>query len=297
MKQIAIGFRQIDYLIAIAEEGSTAAAARVLNVSQPSVSIALAQVEAHFGQPLFVRRLGQGMEPTAFGRSKIAGFRVLRKMATETIEDTERRVILGVFETLGPRFAPALIREYAAREPEVEIQLREGNLGRLFEDLATGRIDLALIYSFPVARELEIVPLREVRPFGLVPAGHRLAGSGTASVADLLRDPLILMNLPHSRDYFLSLAQMHGVIPRIRHETASVEMARAMVANGLGVSLLATDIAHTMSHDGRQVSRVQLDGPMPPHGIAIARSPDFPLTEPCSKFLDFAKLWFSGEAC
>ncbi len=297
MKQIAIGFRQIDYVIAIADEGSTAAAARALNVSQPSVSIALAHVEAHFGQPLFVRQAGQGMEPTAFGQSKVAGFRALRKMAAETMGDVERKVTLGVFETLGPRFAPALVREYTAREPGIEIQLREGNLGQLFEDLAAGRIDLALIYSFPISRDLDIVPLREVRPFGLVPEGHRLAGADTASVADLLEDPLILMNLPHSRDYFLSLAQIHGVTPRIRHETASVEMARAMVANGLGVSLLATDIEHPMSHDGRQVRRVHLEGPVPPHGIALARSPDFPLTKRCANFLDFAKTWFSREAC
>ena len=68
MDPIPIGFRQIDYVIAVAETGSTAAAARLVNVSQPSVSLAVARLEETLGQPLFRRAAGQGMTPTAFGR-------------------------------------------------------------------------------------------------------------------------------------------------------------------------------------------------------------------------------------
>ena len=59
MKPIAISLRQIDYVIATADTGSTAAAARLLSVSQPSVSLAIAKVEAHLGRTLFRARRGR----------------------------------------------------------------------------------------------------------------------------------------------------------------------------------------------------------------------------------------------
>ena len=105
-----------------------------------------------------------------------------------------------------------------------------------------------------------------------MPGGHSLAGRGAVTMAQLARDPLILMNLPHSRGYFLTLAQMHGVRPRIAHETGSVEMLRSMVGNGLGVGLLATDTPHSTAYDGRPVVRVAIKGDLAPHRIALARA-------------------------
>ncbi len=63
MEPIPITLRQIDYVIATAEEGSTAAAARLLSFSQPSVSMAIAKAEEHFGRPLFVRVSGPRCHP------------------------------------------------------------------------------------------------------------------------------------------------------------------------------------------------------------------------------------------
>ncbi|WP_294612062.1 LysR family transcriptional regulator [uncultured Roseovarius sp.] len=276
MKAIPISLRQIDYVIAAADTGSTAAAARALNVSQPSVSLAISKVEDHFGRPLFVRSVGQGISPTAFGLRKLGAMRNLRAQAQSTLDHKDNgteTLNLGVFSTLGPRYAPALVNGFLEISPEAQIKLHEGDLDQLSRWLESGRIDLALIYEFGLPSSLEIVPLADVRPYGLVARAHPLAGRGRVGLAELLADPLILMSLPHSRDYFLTLAQVNGIRPRIAHETGSVEMLRSMVANHMGVGLLATDIAQDTACDGQPVIRLELADRLVPHRIALARSP------------------------
>ncbi|MDQ1901868.1 LysR family transcriptional regulator [Paracoccus sp. WLY502] len=291
MKPIPIGLRQIIYLLAVAESGSTAAAARTANVSQPSVSQAVAQVEAHFGQPLFLRLPGQGMRPTPFGRQKLAALESLLAQARAVLAPAagpEGEMSLGVYSTLGPRHAPRLVRGFTARHPAARITLVEGDLAELAQGLRSGRIDLALVYDAGLPADLALTPLQAVPPHALVPPDHRLAGAGAVSLRDLAEDPVILINLPHSRGYFLSLFQIAGLAPRIAAETRSIEMLRAMVANGMGVGLLATDLPHDLAYDGGRVVRLALTDPLPPSRIALARAAALPPTATASAFLDFA---------
>ncbi|MDQ1901611.1 LysR substrate-binding domain-containing protein [Paracoccus sp. WLY502] len=70
-------------------------------------------------------------------------------------------------------------------------------------------------------------------------SAHPPLGEGNpVSLADLAADPVVLINLPHRRSYFLSLFQMSGVTPLMAVATASIEMLGAMVANGLGAGQL-----------------------------------------------------------
>lgn len=290
MKPIPIGLRPITYLLAVAETGSTAAAARAVNVSQPSVSQAVAQIEAHFGQPLFLRLAGQGMRPTPFGRQKLAALEHLVAQARAVLSPAtgpNGELTLGAYSTLGPRYAPRLIRGFTGQHPGARITLVEGDLAELARGLRRGRIDLALVYDAGLAADLTLTPLQAVPPHALVPPDHPLAGAGAVSLADLAADPVVLINLPHSRGYFLSLLQIAGVTPRIAAETGSVEMLRAMVANGLGVGLLATDLPHDLAYDGGRVVRLALTGELPPSRIAIARAAALPPTATATAFLDF----------
>ncbi len=275
MKPIPITMRQIDYVIAAAQEGSTAAAARALHISQPSVSLAISKVEEQLGRPLFVRTAGQGLVPTTFGYLKLGEFRRLRAQAEQVFaqDGAIREVLdLGVFSALGPRYAPSLVRAYEKTHPNVHIRLHEGDLKTLTGWLESGQIDMALTYEFGLPSTLEVTSLADIRPYGLVCADHPLASRDAVSMAELLADPLILMNLPHSRGYFLTLAQMHGITPRIAFETGSVEMLRSMVANGMGVGLLATDVPHDTTYDAQPIVRLPLLGELAPHRIALIRS-------------------------
>ena len=71
-KLIQINLRQLEYFVAAARHGSTAKAALAINVSQPSISPAIADLQAPWGEPLFVRRHARGMGLTAAGSRSCA---------------------------------------------------------------------------------------------------------------------------------------------------------------------------------------------------------------------------------
>lgn len=290
MEPIPFSFRQIEYLLAVADSGSTSAAARALNVSQPSISLTVSRIEVHFGAQFFLRLAGQGMEPTPFGRRKVEELRLLLRQARQTLsaEDADAapfQLTLGVFSTLGPLHAPGLVHAFTERHPGARVTLVEDDLSGLLQDLKRGRIDLALVYDVGLPREVQLIHLRDVQPHALVSADHRLAGQETGSLAELADDPLVLINLPHSRGYFLSLFQMKGLSPRIGQETSSIEMLRSLVANGLGVGLLATDLPHDLAYDGRRLHRLSLTDPLPPSRIALAHTAIWPPSPAAEAFI------------
>ena len=270
---IPLNFRQVEILLSVADTGSTAAASRALNTSQPSISLAIARCEEVFRQKLFVRVTGRGMEPTPFGQHKIAQLRALEKQARWVLcggDGTPEFLDFGVFSTLGPRYVPQLVRKFKEIRPNAEVRIREADLQTQFKWLAEGRIDLALIYDFGVPSEVTVTPLKSAEPYALVSPGHRLADAKQVTAMDLAQDPVILMNLPHSRGYFLSLLQNPKHPVRIAHETGSIEMLRSMVANGFGVGLLATDLPSKLACDGSPIVRLPLAGRVPCHQIALA---------------------------
>ncbi|KIC20076.1 LysR family transcriptional regulator [Leisingera sp. ANG-Vp] len=270
---IPLNFRQVEVLLAVADTGSTAAASRALNTSQPSVSLAITRCEEVFGQKLFLRIPGRGMELTPFGRHKVAQLRELEKQARWVLsggDGTPEFLNLGVFSTLGPRYAPRLVRRFLDDRPDAEVRILEGDLQTLFDWLSEGRIDMALLYDFGIPSDFVITPLMAAVPYALLPQEHHLAQQPSVNAEDLAQEPVILMNLPHSRSYFLSLLQNAKGSVQVAHETRSIEMLRSMVANGFGVGLLATDLPDAHCYDGSPLTRVPLSGNPPLHQIALA---------------------------
>ena len=93
----------------------------------------------------------------------------------------------------------------------------------------------------PRTVNLERECLAELRPYALVPASSKLAKkTGKLSLHDLAKEPLILIDLPHSREFLMAPFWQCGLAPEVRYRATSLELVRGMVANGLGVSLLIT---------------------------------------------------------
>ena len=90
-------------------------------------------------------------------------------------------------------------------------------------------------------------------PYVLLPAGHKLAGRSKVTLAQLVGEPLALLDLPQSRDYFLGMFAAAGVEPDIRYRSSSVETLRALVGRGLAYTLLNRQPAAATSLDGNPV--------------------------------------------
>lgn len=107
----------------------------------------------------------------------------------------------------------------------------------------------------------------------LLPADHPLAGRDRVHLRELARGKLILLDLPHSRDYFLQLLSSAGLEPEIAHRTRNNETVRAMVAHGHGFSVLNQRPRHDLSYAGRRVAARGIADDVPALRVVIATLP------------------------
>lgn len=277
-----ITLKQIEYLMAAAEAGSVTGASSKLFLSQSAVSTALSDLEQALGAQLFVRH-PRGMTLTAAGREALAdGRRVLdgveemREAARANTEAVSGRLRIGCYSTLAPVLLPRVIDGFLRGNPQVDLSFMEGSQSVLAEALRSGSIDLAIIYDYNIheMRHPEEFTLQRVEssaPYVLLPPEHPLAGRREVSLKDLESEPLILFDLAPGGEYFLSFFHQAGLQPNVRFRTTSFEMVRALVARGLGYSILSQRTDISMSYEGKVFAVCELVDEIRPLAIAISR--------------------------
>ena len=234
-----------------------------------AISAAISQLEASYGLQLFIRRHAQGLSLTEGGHQFTAAAREVLAAAgrlTDRAADITGKVAgsltVGCLLTFAQVLLPQLRRSFSDRYPEVAFRQHEGDQAELFEALRMARLDVALSYDLNIPSDLDFLPLVPIAPYALLPLGHPLAGQVAVSLADLAPHPMVLLDLPHSADYFLSLFTAAGVRPQIAERTRDMGVMRAMVANGFGYSIANIWLGSDRAADGRRVVCVPLAGPV-----------------------------------
>ncbi|MER9318187.1 LysR family transcriptional regulator [Mesorhizobium sp. M0659] len=292
---------QLRYLVAVARRGSVTAAARMLNVSQPSISVAIDNVEATLGQKLFVRQRGSGIALTSFGRSAVAKAKQVLAEADELVglgtrdADVGGELVLGCFEDLAPYFAPALIRAFSQRCPAVTVVVRDETFETLGRRLGDAAIDLGLTYDLGLPSHFARILLHELRPHALLPQGHALASQASVSLAELATHPLITTDQPHSWQHMLDLFLSRGLSPVSQSTASSFELQRSMVANGFGVAVSYTRPYGDRSYDGLPLVCKPLSDPLPMQRIILTHDTRQRLSKAALAFTEVAKEWFASH--
>ena len=268
--------RQLEYLIAVADCGSVALAAEQVNVSSPSISAAIGQLEASFGLQLFIRRHAQGLSLTEGGRQFVATAREVLVMAghlTDRAADIAGLVAgpmtVGCLLTFAQVLLPQLRRGFADRYPDASFHQHEGHQAELFAGLRAGRLDVALTYDLEIPPDLAFLPLIPLAPYALLPEGHALADRPSVTPADLAPHPMVLLDLPFSADYFLSFFAKAGLSPHVAERARDMGVMRAMVANGFGYSIANIRLGSDRAPDGRRLIFVPLVGDVRPMQIGL----------------------------
>lgn len=292
---------QLRYLVAVARHGSVTAAARMLNVSQPSISVAIDNVEATLGQKLFVRQRGSGIALTSFGRGAVAKAKQVLAEADELVglgtrdADVGGELVLGCFEDLAPYFAPALIRAFSQRCPAVAVIVRDETFETLGRRLGDSAIDLGLTYDLGLPSHFARILLHELRPHALLPQGHALASQASVSLAELAAHPLVTTDQPHSWQHMLDLFLSRGLSPVSQSTTSSFELQRSMVANGFGVAVSYTRPYGDRSYDGLPLVCKPLSDPLPMQRIILTHDTRQRLSKAALAFIEMAKEWFASH--
>ena len=240
-----LSLRQFRYVVAAADAGHVTEAARRLNVSQPSISSAIAELEAEIGVPLFIRHHARGVTLTPVGERVVNEARLLLKHAQDFAQNAiehgdalKGEIAVGCFLTLAIRFMPALLAGFAQHYPGITVTLHEGDQEELIGDAAAGRDRTgACLQPGGARRHPRRAADRSAAAMPIVAADHRLAHREPVSLRELADEPFILLDLPYSRDYFFGLFRAVGVEPRIVFRSRSQELIRGLVAHGHGFAI------------------------------------------------------------
>lgn len=267
---LRLTLRQLEYLIAVGEAGSVAAAASRVGVSSPSISVAIAQIEAELGLVLFLRRHAQGLSLTQAGRQVMDQARIvlaeaarMSEIAGEIGGQVRGTLRVGCLLTFAQVLLPQLRRSFVTLYPDVGFEQSEENQDALFEGLRAARFDLALTYDLNIPPDLRFDAMASLPPYALFPAEHPLSGRASVTPADLAPFAMVLLDLPHSADYFMSAFSGAGLKPVIAERTRDIQVMRGLVANGFGYSIANIRSLTDRAPDGGALCHVPLHGLRP----------------------------------
>ena len=284
---------QLRYFSVVAELENMTAAAERLMVSQSALSAAMAQLETSLGTQLFVRLRTRGLRLTPSGRQLAQKVKALLEQADSLYESARGLdtnlvggLVVGVFTPLAPFRLPAILQSFEAKYPDVEVSILESDLASLQTALLEGRCDVALTYDLGLGEGFTSTVLERVPPHVLVHAEHPAAAGPDRSVAlkDLADDPAVVLDLPHSREYYERLYAMARVTPNVRHRFTGYETVRSFVAKGHGYAVLNQRLHSDLTYSGGQVVVLNLIDDFPPIEVMLVRPKAVQPTRRCLAF-------------
>ena len=265
--------RRMRVLREVAVQGSFSAAAEALSFTQSAVSQQVAALERESGTKL-VERGARGVRLTDAGHALVAHADAILARIEAAEEELAAiaglrggRLRLGSFQSAGATMLPRAVAEFHDRHPAVELGMVEAEPDEASERLRAGEIDLALVYDFEplpgmLDEELELAHLIDDPYDVILPKGHRLAGRRTLRLADLAEDPWIASTPACGcRQITERACNDAGFEPRVAFEADETLAAQALVAAGVGVTLLPR-LALTTLHPGVEARSLGRDAPM-----------------------------------
>jgi DNA-binding transcriptional LysR family regulator len=259
--------RQLEYFVTVGEQGSIAQASVQMNVSSPSISAAISHLEGEFGLPLFVRKHAHGLSMTQAGRQFMVQARKvlieadsLNRLAGAISGNVQGPLSVGCLLTFAQVLLPAIRREFQYKHGDVQVSQIECDQETLIEKLRRAEIDVALTYDLEVPSDLEFIPMRSLPLYAVVAADHPLANRISVAVETLVDYPMVLLDLPMSRTYFMQAFERAGVTPNIAERTRDMAVMRSLVANGFGFSVANIRPYSDLSPDGRELCFIPIEG-------------------------------------
>ena len=145
-----MNLKQLEYFVAIAEEGQITAAARRLHISQPPLSYELRELERELGTQL-VQRGPRGVTPTEAGRLLYERARRILAMTAATEREVSSvgkgltgTLCLAVCDTAAGLVPSARLASLAALAPDVSMELREGSVPEVLDLVLNGIVEVGI---------------------------------------------------------------------------------------------------------------------------------------------------------
>ncbi len=263
---------QLRYFLAVAQTGRFTQAAKQCNVSQPSLSIQIAKLEEEMGGALF-ERTKKGVTLTARGELFLPRANAIWSEMQSIQKETEAlsgltmgSVTLGCLPTTGAHVLPQILITFRKSYPQISVQLKEESSPGLARNLEQGEVELAIVDEAGLKPSLEHIVLLKEDLLLALPPHHAFSQKSSLALKQMAGEPFILMKPGHGfRQITLELFRKAGLTPQVVFESDGIETVQALVAAGLGFSLVPRMVAKVP-----KVSYVELSQPQASRTLCLA---------------------------
>lgn len=298
-----LSVRQLEYFVAVAEEGSVTEAARRLYISPAGVSLAISQLEKNLDVQLTLRVRGKGVALTPAGR-------VLYKEVQNLAENFSRvknithalrgeligPLRVGCFSTLSPWLIPTIVEHFQATYPAVTLDFVEGVTSDLVTKLQEGEIDVALIYKNHVEPGIDYTEIMPVRLQVALAPDHPLASYEEIQLSMLDNEVAILLGVQPSKEHVEEIMRAANVRPNVKWTSTNVETIRSMVARGLGYSIIMGRPHGETTYDGHAIVYKKIADQIESNAVVLAYPDGLKLNTKIQTLIDFCKQEFDAHS-
>ncbi|MBY5548526.1 LysR family transcriptional regulator [Rhizobium leguminosarum] len=300
---MAFTLRQVQYFVAVAEQGSVTRAAQNLSISQSSVTEALKELETDLGVELFERH-PRGLTITHNGHQFLRhATKILASVSDARTSFSGQQSALsgtlniGVTSLVAGYVLSDLLARYRRACPGIEVSAIEDNGGYLEHLLVGGELDVAVMVISNLRDRMALqAEILETSPYRLwLPMGHPLVSADIISVADIAREPLIMLTVDEIEEDTGKLLSALGARPHVAFRTRSVEAVRSLVATGAGVALLPDLVYRPWSLEGDRIESRDVSGSLPVVQVGMVWRKGSSLPQAARDFVGIAESLRSGR--
>ena len=252
-----IDLRQMRYFVAVAEVLHFRKAAEKLGVAQPALSRTIRNLEDELGAMLFVRT-NRNVRITEAGKTFLEGCRKVEKTVECTIEEI-RRVRDGKLGSLAVGYTdaalsgrlPYLMQGFLRQEPGIHLQPLHGVTGTQLKMLEQEELDVGFVTGPLNLKGYEHCPIQSEDFVCVVHDQHPLAKRKEIRLIELADEDFVLgisSEWEHFLSYLLPMCRRAGFVPRIVHEALFSDGILGLVACGMGVTVLTSEVSKRPRH-------------------------------------------------
>ncbi len=267
---------QLRYFIKAAELRSFTRAAEACSVSQPALSQSIQKLEDELRQPLFERG-GRQISLSDAGQRFLTRAREVIRLADEAratmTDDGETGTLrITAIPTVAPYLLPTLARQFAQRQPLVQLELSEDVTEQALKRCRSGEVDVVILALPRSESDFDFTLLCTETLLAVLPVEHPLQSVTQIDIAALENEPFVLLDEVHCLTGDInSFCKRNRIQPRIASRSHQLTTVLELVANGFGISLIP-EMAMARHVDPRLIYR-RLAGAQPTRQIGLCTNP------------------------
>jgi DNA-binding transcriptional LysR family regulator len=259
-----IDSRRLLYFYHVARTGSFSVAETVLDVAQPAITRQIQQLETDLRVQL-LQRNGRGVSLTPFGEILFRQAEEILGEMSATLEQLRRthnnpagQISIAASAGIMSSYMPQILKRFIAAYPEVQVTAIQASTGEVYDQLATGQVDIAIVSQIPnslkvVRQKLIVEPM-----YLMVARSHPMANLKFVERDRLSSLELVLPASRHGiRLIIENYCESNGVNPSAHLRIDSVPLIKALVRDGKLCTILP-QIAHEAKDDATDFSMIPL---------------------------------------